>query len=73
MVLISVPQLEFLTILTLLLMKMTDMIMGKFATKIIGAVDPHGVLLVVYTERHENTIRIISARKANKKERHLYQ
>ena len=46
---------------------------GEIRYQIIGAVDPHGVLLVVYTERHENTIRIISARKANKKERRLYQ
>jgi len=46
---------------------------GEVRYQIIGAVDPHGVLLVVYTERHENTIRIISARKATKKERHLYQ
>ena len=41
--------------------------------QIIGVVEPHGVLFVVYTERCENTIRIISARKANKKERRLYQ
>jgi len=34
----------------------------------IGAVDPHGALLVVYTERYKNTIRIISARKATKKD-----
>ncbi len=46
---------------------------GEVRYKIIGSVDPHGVLLVVYTERHENTIRIISARKATKNERHLYQ
>lgn len=41
--------------------------------QIIGVVDPHGILLVVYTECHENTMRIISARKASKKERCLYQ
>jgi len=46
---------------------------GESRYRIIGAVDPHGILLVVYTERYKNTIRIISARKANKKERHLYQ
>jgi len=46
---------------------------GEVRYQIIGAVDPHGVLLVVYTERYENTIRIISARKANKKEKRLYQ
>jgi len=31
------------------------------------------VLFVVYTERHENTIRVISARKANKNEIQAYQ
>jgi uncharacterized DUF497 family protein len=31
------------------------------------------VLFVVYTERNENTIRVISARKANKKERLAYE
>ncbi len=46
---------------------------GETRYQIIGAVDPYGVLLVVYTERHENVIRIISARKADKKERLLYQ
>jgi len=46
---------------------------GETRYQIIGAVDPYGVLLVVYTERHENVIRIISARKADKKERRLYQ
>lgn len=30
------------------------------------------VLFVVYTQRHENTVRVISARKANKKERSFY-
>jgi len=46
---------------------------GETRYQIIGAVDPYGILLVVYTERHENTIRLISARKADKKERRLYQ
>jgi len=41
--------------------------------QIVGAVDPHGVLLVAYTERYKNKIRIISARKADKKEQSLYQ
>ena len=36
----------------------------------IGMVDE--VLSVVYTERHEQTIRLISARKATKKERSMY-
>lgn len=31
------------------------------------------VLFVVYIERNENTIRVISARKANKKERLAYE
>ncbi|MET1253502.1 BrnT family toxin [Aliikangiella maris] len=41
--------------------------------QIIGAVDPHGVLVVIYTECYEDTIRLISARKADKRERRLYQ
>lgn len=32
-----------------------------------------GVVLVVFTERHENTIRIISARRATKNETALYR
>lgn len=36
----------------------------------IGLVDE--ILSVVYTERHEQTIRLISARKATKKERSMY-
>ena len=36
----------------------------------IGMVDD--ILSVVYTERHEETIRLISARKATKKERSMY-
>ena len=36
----------------------------------IGVVDE--ILSVVYTERHEQTIRLISARKATKKERSMY-
>jgi uncharacterized DUF497 family protein len=31
------------------------------------------ILFVVYTERKGNTIRIISARKANKRERSAYE
>lgn len=31
------------------------------------------ILFVVYTERSENTIRVISARKANKKEQLVYE
>ena len=36
----------------------------------IGLVDE--IVSVVYTERHEQTIRLISARKATKKERSMY-
>lgn len=36
----------------------------------IGMVDE--ILSVVYTERHESTIRLISARKATKKEKVMY-
>ena len=32
-----------------------------------------GIVLVVFTERHENTIRIISARRATKTETALYR
>lgn len=38
----------------------------------IGYVDP-AVLFVVYTIRFENTIRLISARKANEQERKKYR
>ena len=33
----------------------------------------HGILFIIYTERSGNTIRIISARKANKRERKAYK
>ncbi|WP_026318090.1 BrnT family toxin [Algicola sagamiensis] len=46
---------------------------GEPRYQIIGAVDPHGVLFVVYTERYDDTIRLISARKANKKEQQIYK
>jgi uncharacterized DUF497 family protein len=46
---------------------------GEVHYKIIGNVEPHGILLVVFTEREGDIIRIISARKATKKERLLYQ
>ncbi|GAA6168302.1 BrnT family toxin [Sessilibacter corallicola] len=41
--------------------------------QIIGVVDPYGVLLVVYTERHEDVIRLISARKATSHEKRIYR
>lgn len=33
----------------------------------------NGLIVIVYTERNSDTIRIISARKANKHERRIYQ
>ena len=42
---------------------------GRFQT--LGKTE-HGILFVVYTERAGNTIRMISARKANSRERKAY-
>lgn len=45
---------------------------GEIRIQVIGEAMP-GILFVVYTERDNgNTYRIISARKANRKERALY-
>lgn len=45
---------------------------GEIRIQVIGEAKP-GILFVVYTERDSgNTYRIVSARKANKKERALY-
>ena len=41
--------------------------------QVIGNINAHGTIFVVHTERYDNVIRIISARKANNKEKHLYQ
>jgi len=46
---------------------------GEPRYQVIGAIDEHGIIFVVHTERHDNVIRIISARKANNKEKRLYQ
>ena len=45
---------------------------GESRYQVIGMSNER-VLFVVYTERSENTIRVISARKANKKERAAYE
>ncbi|EEH4119094.1 BrnT family toxin [Salmonella enterica subsp. enterica] len=45
---------------------------GEDRWAIIGYVDPV-LLFVVYTVRHEDTIRLISARKANEQERKKYR
>ncbi|EAN8329655.1 BrnT family toxin [Salmonella enterica] len=45
---------------------------GEDRWAIIGYADP-ALLFVVYTVRHEDTIRIISARKANEQERRKYR
>ena len=44
---------------------------GEVRYQVIGMTNLQ-VLFVVYTEKYENTIRIISARKANKRERAAY-
>lgn len=41
--------------------------------QVVGNIDTHGIIFVVHAERRDNVIRIISARKANKKEKRLYQ
>ncbi len=46
---------------------------GEDRYQIIGATDPLGIVFVVFTERDGDIIRIISARKANKREKRLYQ
>jgi uncharacterized protein len=45
---------------------------GEVRVQAIG-MSSERVLFVVYTERHENTIRMISARKASKSERSTYE
>lgn len=46
---------------------------GEARYQVVGSIDIHGIIFVVHAERHDNAIRIISARKANKKEKRLYQ
>ncbi len=46
---------------------------GEDRYQIIGTTDPLGIVFVVFTERDGDIIRIISARKANKREKRLYQ
>lgn len=45
---------------------------GEIREKLLGAADDTGIVLVVFTERHGETIRIISAREATRKEKQLY-
>lgn len=45
---------------------------GEIREKLLGAADDTGVVLVVFTEREGDVIRIIGAREATKKERKLY-
>ena len=40
--------------------------------KVVGAIDNGGIVLVVFTERREDVIRVISARVATKNEKQLY-
>jgi uncharacterized DUF497 family protein len=44
---------------------------GERRMSILG-LSSKGLLLVVYTERHENTMRLISARSSSRRERRLY-
>ncbi|MBN8430162.1 BrnT family toxin [Microbulbifer salipaludis] len=44
---------------------------GESRFQTIGTTE-HGILFVIYTERNGDTIRLISARKANRKERGFY-
>ena len=46
---------------------------GEGRYQIIGATNPLGIVFVVFIERDGGIIRIISARKANKREKRLYQ
>lgn len=45
---------------------------GEIREKLLGAADETGIVLVVFTERHGDVIRIISAREATKKEKAIY-
>lgn len=45
---------------------------GEVRFQTIGMTE-QGILFVIYTERHQNTIRLISARKANRRERQAYE
>ncbi len=45
---------------------------GEQRFQLIGAIDNIAIVFVAYTNRNQN-IRLISARKANKKERGLYE
>jgi uncharacterized DUF497 family protein len=45
---------------------------GERRFHVFGLIEQHGIIMVVHTIRYENTIRIISARKANRRERRLY-
>lgn len=45
---------------------------GELREKLLGAADDIGLILVVFTERHGDIVRIISAREATKKEKQFY-
>ena len=45
---------------------------GELREKLLGMADDTGIVLVVFTERHGEVIRIISAREATKRETKLY-
>ncbi|HAH06382.1 MAG TPA: hypothetical protein DCM05_07610 [Elusimicrobia bacterium] len=45
---------------------------GEIREKLLGVADETGIVLVVFTERHGDVIRIISAREATTKEKVFY-
>lgn len=45
---------------------------GEIREKLIGATDDSGIVLVVFTERQGEVVRVIGAREATKKEKNLY-
>jgi len=46
---------------------------GEARYQIIGSADPVGIIFVVFAEREGDIIRLISARKATKQEKRIYQ
>ena len=45
---------------------------GEIREKLLGLADEAGIVLVVFTERHGDVYRIISAREATRKEKRFY-
>ena len=49
-----------------------DHSVNEMREKVIGAIDDGGIVLVVFTERREDMIRVIRAREATKNEKQRY-